>query len=430
MMSASSFSFAQQNTENEPQAKERWFQIEIIIFKRNGKQGFKAEEWPDDVVTPDTSHALDFLSQVPSFMAQADETLNNIKPNEAKNGNTVEGTPITPKPPQTLVSIQEPEVEQTNTPLKITEPQKTITQGFGAFLDQEELPFYNIANKDYLLSPHARVISQSRKYKLIRYMSWHQPVFSKSKMTSVRIFGGYDYINDYNQKGLSRLEPAQTQTLMNPLSANVEDSGERVQNNNPNIESPSPLDTNQNSKILASEVSTEAENENNLIPDNPPYDFTNFNALKPHLWEIDGVFNIYVQRYLHVEFNLTLKHPATKEVPAVQMNQMKSLNFQDNHKDNFANDNPESEQESELPAHLTFETDFDENLLSINSQQNESLLKINFLKAYSMHQKRRIRSKKIHYFDHPLMGVILLVTPYDPNPKPIEEDDEMTQQGN
>jgi len=43
--------------------------------------------------------------------------------------------------------------------------------------------------------------------------------------------------------------------------------------------------------------------------------------------------------------------------------------------------------------------------------------------AFRLHEKRRIRSRELHYFDHPRFGMIAVVTPYDapedePEPEP------------
>jgi len=43
--------------------------------------------------------------------------------------------------------------------------------------------------------------------------------------------------------------------------------------------------------------------------------------------------------------------------------------------------------------------------------------------AFRLHEKRRMRSRELHYFDHPRFGVIAMVTPYDapedePEPEP------------
>ena len=43
------------------------------------------------------------------------------------------------------------------------------------------------------------------------------------------------------------------------------------------------------------------------------------------------------------------------------------------------------------------------------------------LKTINLKQDRRVRSKEIHYFDHPYMGMIIRILPYK---KPIEEVEE------
>ena len=42
------------------------------------------------------------------------------------------------------------------------------------------------------------------------------------------------------------------------------------------------------------------------------------------------------------------------------------------------------------------------------------------LPEFRMQQKRRMRSKELHYFDHPKFGVIALITPYTPPAAPVD----------
>jgi hypothetical protein len=47
--------------------------------------------------------------------------------------------------------------------------------------------------------------------------------------------------------------------------------------------------------------------------------------------------------------------------------------------------------------------------------------------AFRLHEKRRMRSREVHYFDHPRFGMIAVVTPYDapeeePEPEPEPAD--------
>ena len=36
---------------------------------------------------------------------------------------------------------------------------------------------------------------------------------------------------------------------------------------------------------------------------------------------------------------------------------------------------------------------------------------------YHLHQKRRMRSRELHYFDHPVLGALILITPFEPPPE-------------
>ena len=44
------------------------------------------------------------------------------------------------------------------------------------------------------------------------------------------------------------------------------------------------------------------------------------------------------------------------------------------------------------------------------------------MKAYSIKGKRRIRSKELHYFDHPLVSMLVLVTPYKEKAEKVSQE--------
>jgi len=46
------------------------------------------------------------------------------------------------------------------------------------------------------------------------------------------------------------------------------------------------------------------------------------------------------------------------------------------------------------------------------SEPQEKLVQRNVLLDFRMHESRRMRSKEVHFFDHPMFGVIVTVTPY------------------
>ena len=88
------------------------------------------------------------------------------------------------------------------------------------------------------------------------------------------------------------------------------------------------------------------------------------------LHELEGWIRISLSRYLHTEANLVLREPANPEQLA-------------DTRDNLGNGSLESLQQK----------------LLIN---------------YPLQEKRRMRSKRLHYLDHPEYGLVVLITPWQP----------------
>ncbi len=122
--------------------------------------------------------------------------------------------------------------------------------------------------------------------------------------------------------------------------------------------------------------------------------------------ELEGSFSIHVSRYLHLTTNLWL----TKFV------------------NNYGQDQgiwPELPirpdlRDYNLPAWSgDTETSLWEQFTPINDDYDR-ILETPFLpeRIIKFKQKRRMRSREIHYIDHPLMGMVILIEPYDvPPPK-------------
>ena len=99
--------------------------------------------------------------------------------------------------------------------------------------------------------------------------------------------------------------------------------------------------------------------------------FENFAVTEPI--DLEGTIRVSVNRYLHVEFDL--------------LNRVKQS----------------------IP-YSSYEQSFGDDLMQ--QPQGYSL--------YRMQDKRRMRSGELHYIDHPLMGVLIKITPYElPKPVPL-----------
>ncbi len=88
------------------------------------------------------------------------------------------------------------------------------------------------------------------------------------------------------------------------------------------------------------------------------------------LFELEGWIRVSLSRYLHTEANLVLREPASEE----------------------------------------------QRMQSRDSLQSGALddLRQKLLINYPLKEKRRMRSKRLHYLDHPEYGMLVLITPYQP----------------
>ncbi|NLS13049.1 hypothetical protein HGP28_09125 [Vibrio sp. SM6] len=101
------------------------------------------------------------------------------------------------------------------------------------------------------------------------------------------------------------------------------------------------------------------------------------------LFELDGKVQVYVQHYLYADIELDLKQPSVRNVTIA---------------------------DTELNEESFFVDSVDGNVQIANMAEiSPTFEQETFLKSYRFDQKRRMRSGETHYFDNPLMGVILQV---------------------
>lgn len=118
----------------------------------------------------------------------------------------------------------------------------------------------------------------------------------------------------------------------------------------------------------------------NDMAESPVDDVIEESVAKPQ-YELNGKLQIYVQHYLYADAQFDLKRPSVREVV------IETTEYAE----------PTEEQSSD-------------SVVAGNMQQIEYTTEVEkFLKSYRLDQKRRMRSGEIHYFDHPLMGMIIQV---------------------
>ncbi|WP_427977000.1 peptidoglycan binding protein CsiV [Agarivorans sp.] len=132
------------------------------------------------------------------------------------------------------------------------------------------------------------------------------------------------------------------------------------------------------------------------------------------LWELEGGFRVYLQHYLYIESELILKRPVEVEqaLTAEPVEPLAVVETTTN----------ETLEQVNVPANVTVAEVVDPNaeapavvVVTPDMQTSEqgALVKefhtVEQLHSFKFDQKRRVRSGEIHYFDHPLMGMLVQI---------------------
>ena len=108
------------------------------------------------------------------------------------------------------------------------------------------------------------------------------------------------------------------------------------------------------------------------------------------IWQLDGGITVYLRNigripYLHIDSSLDFRQPIFDPKKANQI-------------DNLSNDLSENSEKGAI---------------AVNSpQQANYLQQPNYLQSASFNQLRRVISKQVHYFDHPLFGMLVIINRY------------------
>ena len=118
------------------------------------------------------------------------------------------------------------------------------------------------------------------------------------------------------------------------------------------------------------------------------------------LWQLDGGITVYLRNvgripYLHIDSNLDFRQPTFSSKAKVQIKEV-------------------SDSVTEQGA------------IAVNQAQQP-----NYLQSVNFNQLRRVISKQVHYFDHPLFGMVVLIHRYRwPETEQDSDDEEVETEGN
>jgi hypothetical protein len=423
-------------------AKDWWFDVEVIIFKRDVAAQSIAESFEhkapsfasptafdllSDYITPDLTYlsaGLPFcdtrieaelktqrggqLTLVNDVFVQADFSLVNKQNEQALNGTNrlIEQLQASQNSEMSTVDREpsQDNLNSTGTKRTITEPNWVkwqIPQSLPCAFAQDRVllrgPYdrpipepqpshiprvidgveWPERQSPYLLPKSAQQLTKLEEHirwqkdlTPILHLTWRQPVvFGKNKAQPFKLIAGENYALAYNQDGKRKIEDdsnAMTDLRFVDTQQSAGNTEKRLTNDalfaqiNAAIASSSPAEIIDFSQSNSIDTDTSIDADDFIqVPENP-------------LWQVEGEFKVYLENlgrtpYLHIDSNLDFRAPITLRLPG--------------------------------------ETDVQPN---------------NFLQSFHFDQLRRVISTQLHYFDHPLFGMVVQIRRYESPKKHTE----------
>jgi hypothetical protein len=253
------------------------------------------------------------------------------------------------------------------------------------------------SDQDYILSKESlqlndivKQLARSKNFRPLLHMGWRQKTKTKRLAIPMKLYAGENFAYNYQQelqKYQRQLMQAQIQeNSLNQILFENKTDGEAS-----TFEAPSEYELKQqniNERIQelilkVPSISTDTINVLKEVDNDIAITKTLLHStavLKapvkpPQDWTVDGLLKIEVDHFLHITADLNIMNMSLAELATQQL----------------------------LPK------SFDSKAVT--------------LKTINFKQDRRVRSKEVHYFDHPYIGMIIRILPYK---KPIKEVEDST----
>ena len=343
-----------------------WFQVEIIIFERLEIADEDPEAWPKNV-------ELKYPSDI-AFLVDPNAPVTDDEPESAEQ----ESEQITP--PEETTSGQD--VVNNREFLELLKKSgasdaftqkllEKLSESEIARLTPNELPYQFLDEETQQLGDESRRLGRDRKMRLLFHEAWRQPFYAKEQAPSIVITGGDLFEDHYELEGsitlfLSRYLHIHTNLWLTQFDANTGKDEEHWR----------------------------------WLPDRP--------EPKTEVEATDGMDN-----------NTTGEITFDTNLNTSNLNSTFDNNTFDSNISNASNGLPSFD---DIPS---LNMGFDSDSLDFNLNDGGSTTYFddlgNFIEhpyvirqIVSVKQQRRMRSGELHYIDHPRLGILIRIDPYQP----------------
>jgi hypothetical protein len=246
--------------------------------------------------------------------------------------------------------------------------------------EYNDLRVHLMTNRNFRLRDIYRTLRRQPNIRPILHTAWRQPAGAKKRMRATRLYGGIDYSRDYDFQG----QPLAKDPLL--TSIEVDESENSVNRQNPdsisvvdNIERLLKM-VNEGATINYQSQSIDQADKVVSSEDDPT-----------EVREVDGLFKVYVDvfNYLHIDAEFNVRREVGQITRPLDVNIQSLLTSQ----------TMDETKVTGLGLDRPVESSDD---LGVDSTPK-------LLNNYHFKQTRRVITKELHYFDHPYMGMIVLV---------------------
>jgi len=254
-------------------------------------------------------------------------------------------------------------------------------------------------------------IKNQRDITPIIHLSWRQQVhFGRENGQTIRLYAGQNYVEQFDAQGSPLI--ADTDALIDSLNPQTEEfyipeqelallSPEQKVAALTQINGPETMDTEDIFATIDDALSDDSPINFEHTDEKTKQPINNADsALLKELWQLDGGITVYLRNvgrvpYLHIDSNLDYRQPIYDPKKAAKI--------------------------QDLPNSVLVQ-----GAIAVNQP-----IQPNYLQSVNFNQLRRVISKQVHYFDHPLFGMIVQINRYRwPEIEHKSEEEELVAEQN
>jgi hypothetical protein len=389
----------------------RWFEVEMIIFKRtdnvklreqfsqNVKSLVDVRQWDlvRELLQPDLSYYLTGLPECHQDKNPlADVELSKfLSPSQFYNQMMAYQKLINEKwqftnelclmPNESLVGYWDlvndlPRVGRNNyTHVPYYEVPKTITTG--GYDDFHNV--YVIGKKDLKLTAQFNKLESNPTTEPMLHIGWRQPGLSKRDARPVYIIAGQNYTDKFKYDGSEKLPPL--------LPSELELDSQRHLDDEIDLDSPFRYKNSVESfmRKLQSGAVVDLKNRTLIYPKQ--------REMPAETWQVDGFIKVHLDHYLYIDGQFNFRELSQMKIDPIKF---------------LAQVTKDKGRTSELDDGLSAQQSDVDSYTELEAENPEDFVTINYLKNYNFKQTRKSYSGDLHYLDHPKMGILIQIRKY------------------